>query len=209
MVLDKEDSSDDASENFVLQGYKPEANSRKKMTTAGSSTLSHPCTESEAEWSDMFPSDDEEEPQQSFTKISKEERCKDAALSAALISTIERLAISAALSMSRKPRTRSQAKTIMNQAIICSDPKISVQSYEYYKKAAIEDWDGYHSSFSSSESDSAEDVVCMVVRKALCHNSGRNESLFPIVITEELLREVDRIAVRAALTMTDATHRID
>lgn len=197
-------------EDPPVEPVKAEASSSQILAHSSSPRLIPlpPAVETDSDWSDMFPSESEEE-----LRDAKQNgiNCRDAALSAALICTIERLAISAALSMTRKPRKSSKAEAIVDDALLLTDNSKDGPTLEECCNAKIPgDSEERDSSFGSTESKLEDaEIVCTFVRRSLCQHSSFQSSNAPGILTEELLREVDRIAVRAALTMTNETYSTD
>lgn len=184
---------EETSEPFVEAG---------KPSSPASSRLHPTTTKTKSEWLDFFPSESEEEPRDSNLNT------RDAALSTALICTIERLAINAALTMTRKTRTYTKAEVNTDEALHWDDSN-NKPSQGYHKTKHCAEWMEEHSSLSSTESV-ATDVVCTAVRRALCRETFHQHSIIPpLKLTDELLNEVDRIAVRAALTLTNMSYSTD
>ncbi|KAG7340628.1 hypothetical protein IV203_024171 [Nitzschia inconspicua] len=201
---------DSTDEIFDVKTSKAEASSSQILAYSSSPRLIPlpPPAETDSDWSDMFPSESEEE-----LRYAKQNgtNSRDAALSAALICTIERLAISAALSMTRKPRKSSKAEAIVDDALFLTDNSKDGPTPEECCNGKIPgDSEERDSSFGSTESKLEDaEIVRTFVRRSLCQQSSIQSSNAPVILTEDLLREVDRIAVRAALTMTNETYSTD
>jgi hypothetical protein len=161
----------------------------------------HSVHESEDEWSDMFHSDCYESKP---WRDEETKESKDADLSAALISTIERLAISAALALSHKRQSLNHAMTLMD--CFADTSPDDLEQVDPVQSHSQEEPQGYRSSSTEDSSDESVKVVCSAVRDALAHNWVVLDPITTrqLVLTEAVLQEVDRIAVRAALTLTSA-----
>ncbi|KAL3923228.1 MAG: hypothetical protein SGILL_001773 [Bacillariaceae sp.] len=146
-----------------------------------------------SEWSDIFTFDSEK---MESGKRNDSTRSEDAEMSAALIATIERLAISAALALGYKHRRQSRP----NMNLMAWNAERIIPNHDDLSEACL----------TSASEDSEEDdpcrVVCSAVRNALVHRTEHLDPTLPrpLVLSDELIRDVDRIAVRAVLPLTSA-----
>jgi hypothetical protein len=227
--------------------------SRRTVTTSASKKHQQPqyhrdddyTIGSETEYSDMLTSDDEVD-----TK-----RAKDAALSAALISTIERLSVRAALAVSRpvlSPNS-ARAKTLeaVDEAMTLSEPPKTTATTITTTITTTPQKVSHYSSSTTSKStegendnddddDDDDDTSLYISNTAYATtDSEENESIVtfedsttsftsPVPATrrrkysfvspdnmqnvnlnDDMIRQVDRIAVRAALMMTSPQDSTD